>query len=270
MECENPECPHRNSLRRRLLRSASEGVLLQGRWYCCPDCFERAVTTEFTTLLKLRDEPLSHLHRVPLGLLLLGRGVITDAQLKSALAIQRESRAGRLGRVLVNNGIVSAQEVSTALAAQWGCAVFPVERDLYRGCSQLLPFALIESSRLVPVHYHDGTQMLFVAFAEDIDHTALYSIEHQLGARTQACVITESAMEEAMEDIRTQSRPSEIVFETLWDPYEIARTVRDYSVALCAEELVLARPRRFLWVRLRGSGRSHDLLFRLPSATPDE
>ena len=71
------------------------------RWYCCPDCFEYAVTAEFTVLLKLRDEPLSHLHRVPLGLLLLGRGVITNAQLKSALAIQRESRAGRLGRVLV-------------------------------------------------------------------------------------------------------------------------------------------------------------------------
>lgn len=77
-------------------------------------------------------------------------------------------------------------------------------------------------------------------------------------------------MEQALEDIRAQSRPSEIVFETLWDPYEIARTVRDYSLALGAEELVLARPRRFLWVRLRGSGRSHDLLFRLPSAAPDE
>lgn len=268
MECESPECPHRSSIRRRFLRSASEGVLLQGRWYCCPDCFEHAVTAAFGALLKLRDEPLSHLHRVPLGLLLLGRGVITDAQLKSALAMQRESRSGRLGHVLVNSGIVSAQDISTALAAQRGCAVFPVERDRYRDCCQLLPFALLESSRMVPVHYHDGTQTLFVAFAEDIDHTAVYSIEHQLGARTQACVITESAMEQALDDIRVQPRPSEIVFETLWDPYEIARTVRDYSLALSAEELVLARPRRFLWVRLRGSGRCHDLLFRLPPGTP--
>lgn len=123
---------------------------------------------------------------------------------------------------------------------------------------------------MVPVHYYDGTQMLFVAFAEDIDHTALYSIEHQLGAPTQACVITESAMEQALDDIRAQSRPSEIVFETLWHPYEIAGTVRDYSLALGAEELVLATPRRFLWVRLRGSGRSHDLLFRMPSDSPND
>lgn len=270
MECENPECSLRNSLR-RLLRGASEGVLLQGRWYCSLDCFEQAVTQEFATLLKMRDEPLLRIHRVPLGLLLLGRGVITDEQLKFALAAQRETGSERLGRLLVSLGVVSAHDVSTALAAQWGCGVFPIERDnRYRDCSQLLPFALIESSRMIPVHYHNSGQLLFVAFAEDIDHTALYSVERQLGARTEPCVITESAMEQALDDIRTRARPSEIVFETLWDPREIARTVRDHSLALGAEELVLARPRRFLWVRLRAAGMSHDLLFRLPGNTPEE
>lgn len=271
MECENPECPFRKSLRRRLLRGASEGVLLQGRWYCSLDCFEQAVTQEFASLLKLRDEPLLRIHRVPLGLLLVGRGVITGEQLKSALAAQRESGSQRLGRLLVNLGVASAQDVSTALAAQWGCGVFPIDRDTrYRDCSQLLPFALIESSRMIPVHYHNPSQMLFVAFADDIDHTALYSVERQLGARTEPCVITESAMEQALEDIRTRERPSEIVFETLWEPSEIARTVRDYSLAFGAEELVLARPRRFLWVRLRAAGMSHDLLFRLPGKIAEE
>jgi hypothetical protein len=45
----------------------------------------------------------------------------------------------------------------------------------------------------------------------------------------------------------------------------MARTIRDYAVKLNADELILARPRRFLWVRLRASGRSWDLLFRLPA-----
>jgi len=271
LECENSDCPHRNSLRRILLRGSSEGVFLQGRWYCCLDCFEQAIAVEFAGLLKLRDEPLSRIHRIPLGLLLLGRGVISDEQLKSALAAQRQSGSGRLGRLLVSLGAASAQDISTALAAQWGCGVFPIERNSrYRDCSQLLPLALIESSRLIPVHYHDNSQLLFVAFADDIDHTALYSIERQLGARTEPCVITEAAMEQALHEVRSISRPSEIVFDTLWDPGEMARTVRDYSLALGADELFLARPRRFLWVRLRSQGRSHDLLFRLPPPFPEE
>jgi hypothetical protein len=271
LECENTDCPHRNSLRRILLRGSGEGVFLQGRWYCCLDCFEQAITAEFAGLLKLRDEPLSRIHRVPLGLLLLGRGVINDQQLKSALAVQRQSGTGRLGRLLMDLGAASAQDVSTALAAQWGCGVFPIERNKrYRDCSQLLPLALIESARLIPVHYHDESQLLFVAFADDIDHTALYSIERQLGARTEPCVITESAMDLALHQVRSESRPSEIVFETLWDPAEMARTVRDYSLALGADELFLARPRRFLWVRLRSGGRSHDLLFRLPPQSLEE
>ncbi len=93
VECENPECPFRNSLRRRLLGSTSEGVLMQGRWYCSADCFEQAITQEFARLVELRDEPLLRIHRVPLGLLLLGRRVITDEQLKTYLAAQRESSA---------------------------------------------------------------------------------------------------------------------------------------------------------------------------------
>ncbi len=266
MDCENLNCPFRSPLRRILRRGKNEGVLLQGRWYCCLDCFEDAITGVFNGLLKLSDEPLPRLHRVPLGLLLLGRGVITDSQLKSALQAQRDSGSGRLGRWLIRLGVASAQDVSAALASQWGCGVFPLERDQrYRECSQMLPFALLESSHMIPVHYLPASQLLFVAFSEDIDHTALYAVERLIGGHTEPCIVTEAAMERALEEIRNVSRPAEIVFETLWDAPEMARTVRDYAVKLNADELILARPRRFLWVRLRASGRSWDLLFRLPA-----
>lgn len=265
MECENQNCPFRNPLRKILHGRSRGGVFLQGRWYCSLDCFEEAIADVFAGLLHLPDEPLPRLHRVPLGLLLLGRGVINEEQLKSALHVQRESGNERLGRWLVRLGIASAQEVSAALAAQWGCGVFPLERDRrYRECSQMIPFTLLESSRMLPVHYVPYSQLLFLGFSEDIDHTTTYSIERLLGNKTEACVVTEEAMNEAMEEIRAVSRPAEIVFETIWDAPAMARTVRDYALKLGADELILARPRRFLWVRLRASGRSWDLLFRLP------
>jgi len=267
LECENPECPFRSPLRKFLLRRSNQGVLLQGHWYCSLDCFEQAITGVFTELIKLPDEPLQRDHRVPLGLLLLGRGVISEEELKIALRAQREEGGLRLGRLMIRLGIASSQDVSTALAAQWGCAVFPLERDQrFRDCSHLIPLALQESSRMLPVHYHAEGRWLFLGFSEDIDHTAVYAIERLLDSRTEPCVVSEAAMARAMDEIRETSRPGEIVFETLWNAPEMARTIRDYAVKLGAEELLLARPRRFLWVRLRASGRAWDLLFRLPPA----
>ncbi|MBZ5503172.1 MAG: hypothetical protein LAN59_13200 [Acidobacteriia bacterium] len=266
MECQNPRCRRRKFLRRFLRPGESESVVLQGRWYCSLECFEQAITDVFARLIKLPDEPLPRTHRVPLGLLLLGRGLITDAQLKSALRAQRESGTDRLGRWLVRLGIASAQDVSAALAAQWGCALFPLERDRrYRECGGMIPLALLESSRMIPVHYVASSQSLFLAFSEDIDRTALYSIEQLVGARTEVCVATEAALDHALEDLRAMSRPSEVVFDRIWDPGEMARAVRGYALKLGADELLLARPRKFLWIRMRSSGRAWDLLFRSPA-----
>jgi hypothetical protein len=267
LECENPECQFRNPLRKFLQRRNRQGVLLQGRWYCSLDCFEHAINAVYADLIKTPEQPLSRSNRIPIGLLLLGRGIINEQQLKAALMAQKENGAGRLGRWLIRLGIASNQDVSTALAAQWGCGFFPLEGDKrYRECSQMLPLALLESSRMLPVHYLAGQQLLFLAFAEDIDRTTIYSIERLLASRTEPCVVSESAMDEALEEIRGISRPEEIVFDSFFSASETARTIRDYAVKLGADELTFARPRRFLWVRLRAAGRDWDLMFRLPSA----
>jgi Type II secretion system (T2SS), protein E, N-terminal domain len=265
VNCENPSCPYRRSFRRLFQSSKEQGVLLQGHWYCSLDCFEAAVTNIFDNLLKAPDEPLKRSHRVPIGLLLLGRGLIDGDQLKLALQSQRSSGGGRLGYWLVRLGMVSGVDVSTALAAQWGCTLFPLESDgRYQQCSRMVPFALLESCKMLPVHYIETSQLLFVAFSEAIDHTALYAIEQLLGGRTEPCVVTEAAMEESLERVRSHSRPSQIVFEASRGAREMAGTVRDYAVKLGAESLALARPRRFLWVRLRAGANDWDLLFRVP------
>ncbi|MGH9757861.1 MAG: hypothetical protein ACRD4M_08995 [Candidatus Acidiferrales bacterium] len=269
LQCENRECPYRNSWR-RLLRNRKEGVFLQGRWFCSLDCFEHAIEDVFTGLIQLPDEPLKRMHRIPLGLLLLGRGVIDESQLKAALETQRREGADRLGQWFIRLGIISAQEISAALALQWGCGVFPLEQDRrFRECAQMVPLVLMESSRMLPVHYGAENRTLYLAFSEDIDHTAIYSIERLLGGRTEPCVVTDKAMQEAMNEIRGDSRPGEIVFEKRWTAPEMAHTIRDYAVKLGADELRLARPRQFLWARLNAAGHSLDLLFRLPPRTAE-
>jgi len=117
---------------------------------------------------------------------------------------------------------------------------------------------------MLPVHYLTESQSLYLAFSQDIDHTTIYAIERLLGGRTHPCVVTERDMERAMDELRSSTRPEEIVFEKHWNPAEMARTIRDYALKLGAEELRLARPRRFLWARLTAVGRPWDILFRLP------
>lgn len=265
LRCENVECTARGFWQ-KLARGRNGGVFLQGRWYCSLDCFEQAITRVFAGMIRLGDEPAARPHRVPIGLLLLGRGVIDQEQLKRALRVQRENGGERLGSWLVRSGIASAQEVSAALAVQWGCGVFPLESDQrYLEFSGMLPLALLESSRMLPVRYVNEGRLLFLAFADEIDHSAIYAVERLLGSHTKACVVSDGAMDQAMDKIRREERPSEIVFETMWDAREIARTIREYAVKLGAEELIMARPRRFLWVRLKAAHGPWDLMFRLPA-----
>lgn len=263
-ECENAECTAQGFWR-NLARTRHGGVFLQGRWYCSLNCFEQAIAQVFAGLIRLADEPIARAHRIPIGLLLLGRGAIDEEQLKRALQAQRETGSERLGRSLVRLGIASAQDVSTALAAQWGCAVFPLEGDQrYLEFSGMLPRALLESSRMLPVRYVSESQQLFLAFSDDIDHSAIYAIERLLGSHTKPCVVSDAAMDQAMGKIRLVERRSEVVFESMCEAPKIARTIREYAVKLGAEELIMARPRNFLWVRLKAEDGPWDLLFRLP------
>jgi type IV pilus assembly protein PilB len=54
-----------------------------------------------------------------LGEILVGHQWVTDGQLKQAMEIQRQSNA-RLGRILVEMGAISEQQLSQGLAEQWG------------------------------------------------------------------------------------------------------------------------------------------------------
>ena len=55
----------------------------------------------------------------PIGEILLSHNVITIDQLRQALEVQRQSK-GRLGRVLVEMGVITERQLARAVAQQWG------------------------------------------------------------------------------------------------------------------------------------------------------
>jgi hypothetical protein len=235
---------------------------LQGRWYCGPDCFERAAQEAFLQLLPEQDSAQKKPYRIPIGLLLLSRGVINDAQLKLALTMQRERGFGRIGKFLQEIHATSEKDIASGLAAQWGCSVYPLDRAReFRQCASLLPLALLEASHMLPVHYLRPQQTLYLAFIEGIDRRVLYAVEQMLHMRTIPCVATESAMFEALDELHKIGDAPTTVFESRIEPQEMARTTRSYAWQVGAKEVWIARSGRFFWIRMQTAGERKDILF---------
>lgn len=259
--CENPACRQPRGLWSSWLRK-DEGLCLQGLWYCSPECFEDAAKSAFFRLLPGAEESPKRHHRIPIGLLLLSRGTISNEQLKRALLLQREKGSGKIGQFLQEIQAASEQDITEGLAAQWGCPVYPLgkARDFLQ-CAPLLPLTLLEAGHMLPVHYLRLQQTLFMAFVEGVDRTALYAVEQMLHLRTVPCIVSESELSGAFESFRPLATSPTAVFETPSEPLEMARTTRSYACQVGAKNVWLARSGRFIWIRMETQEEYKDILF---------
>jgi len=264
--CDNAACTQRGLLGSIRLRD-EQGIGLQGRWYCSAPCFEHAVLDEFGRLLGAPVAAGKKTHRIPIGLLMLSRGVINDLQLKRALALQKEKGAGRIGEVLRSINAVTDEDIAAGLATQWGCPVYPLDRArefLY--CATLLPRELLENGRMLPVHHTRLAETLHVGFTEGVDHTVLYAVEQMLHLKTVPCIVSESALRKAFEQLQGRTTAAATVFDSVLDVREMARTTRSYASQLSAQDVKMARTGAFIWIRLHSGPSSKDILFQ--AATP--
>jgi hypothetical protein len=262
--CAHVRCRERGT-RLGALRWRSMGVYLDEKWYCSARCLLPALERSILELVPAAETPAARGHRVPLGLLLLTRGVITEEQLRQALAQQKERGEGRIGDWLRRMGAASEQDITRALATQWGCPVFPLERDPgYRQCAGLVPLTLSQTHRLLPVFYSADHSLLYVAFTSGVDHALLYGIERMLGCRTVPCIVSESAYAAALADLESTAVPEETIFDSVYDPFEIAHAACSFTERLGAQALQLARVGRSVWVRFLCHSGARDLLFHLP------
>ncbi|HEY2461207.1 MAG TPA: hypothetical protein VGI16_10370 [Candidatus Acidoferrum sp.] len=203
-------------------------------------------------------------YRLPLGLLLINRGVISHEQLREAIRLQREAGSGRIGSWLSQMGLLSEQQLTASLAQQWGCPVFPANNlSNLQIWHDLLPLTLLESARAFPAHISGDGRVVHLAFGERLDHTLLYAVEKMLDCRTFACVLPESTISALLDEMRGRSEKTEACFDTMRDPREMAGTVCNYAVELQANRLAVARGTAHVWARFYRKNATRDLLFRI-------
>lgn len=246
---------------------------LEGRSYCKQGCWEEAATREFQRLLSRARAGNPVPHRMPLGLLLLSQGSLTDVQLRHALELQRESGSGRLGDWLIELGYVPEEKVTAALSMQWGCPVYPMQSGNISVATEFLPKTLMETGRVVPLHVQADQKVAYLAFLDRVDYTLLYSIERMTGYRTMPCVASPSRLRQTLVKLRSSSRTREVVFDAAMAAVDMARIARNYGDAVGARDVSIARCAEFIWVRCSRASGATDLLFRagevMPSASLD-
>lgn len=261
--CENADCSSHGALWLRL-KYRSTGIRLDERWYCGAECLEGAITELFKGLVQATRPATVTTHRVPLGLSLLSKGIIDEEQLKIALHTQREAGSGRIGEWLRRLGFASERDITAEVAVQWGCPVFPLERERgFLECARLLPLRLLESARMIPVFMSRDRSLVYLAFSNRIDHTMLYGIERMLQCRTVPCVASDSSLAHALDEVRQITRPNQVSFDCDRNPQEMARATRGYATQLEAHEIRVGGFERDAWIRFFCAGEPRDLLFHL-------
>jgi hypothetical protein len=187
---------------------------------------------------------------------------------------------GKIGEWIEKLGFATEQEVTTALALQWGCPVASVFDPSTIPSLGGIPLPILEAFQMIPFNYAASTNTLCLAFGERVDHAALYAIEKMLACRTQPCVAGRKSVARQLDSMRQLPRPSEVEFGPMTDLAEMARIAASYTTRLTPEQVRLSRIGRFIWLRLdvgsnlRSGVRyklraiTTNLVFRLPTDSP--
>jgi hypothetical protein len=243
-----------------------EGIRMHGCWYCGSACFTTAAEERLSSLMSSGLAQSSHFSRMPLGLILIGRGWLTAAQLKEAIGEQKEA-GGRIGEVLTRHGFASEKQLAAGLATQWGCPVYSVPKHLVEVGIQI-PTTLMQLHSAIPLHFVGAKKLLLVGFVHGIEYGLLYSIEQMTGCQTRCCFVTQSdfllqmQQRELVQEQRGDEAPIEIKYETVQTPAEIAGILSSNAVDLKADEATIERCKGYFWARLKSVSKESDILFK--------
>ena len=259
--CSNPSCTSKSFVYAVSRRHV--GIRLFEQWFCGADCFEEGTRQKITELLSVRhNQDKAPVLRMPLGLLLLSRGVLTHEQVKTALD-QQKATGANFGDVVQELGFATEQHVTAAVAAQWACPVFSLgERQLPEEVR--VPKSLLELYGMLPVHFSEIGRKLMVGFVTRVQHHILYTIEQMASCSASPCFISASEYRRRVQSYAVAPAENELIFDRTTGTAEIAKLVRNYANQLGADQTRFGMCRDFLWVRLLGR-QEMDLLFRIPA-----
>ena len=139
---------------------------------------------------------MCHDHRL-IGEILVGREVVTPAQLAQALSVQKTGDTGFVGDILVRLGYVNEIDIVTALVIQCNFPYIAVTRYLVEpGILRLIPFDVARRNRLVPLDRIGN--ILSVVMQNPLDAALRQEMEDLTHCRIATFISTRSEIDLAL------------------------------------------------------------------------
>lgn len=133
-----------------------------------------------------------------LGDLLIEAGLLTDEQLRAALAEQKKW-GGRLGRTVVELGFVTESALAQVLARQLDLPSIDLDTaELPADAPRWLRLDLAERYLVFPLAFNQSTRTLTVASADPTNLEAVQAIEFATRLKVVTAVATATAIERAI------------------------------------------------------------------------
>ncbi|MEM7410906.1 MAG: ATPase, T2SS/T4P/T4SS family [Myxococcota bacterium] len=146
-----------------------------------------------------------------LGDLLVGAGLVTDDQLKIALAEQART-GSKLGQILVDLGIASDEAISQAVASQNGVEHYDLERVTFEPAAvRCVPEGVARRHILVPISLNKDK--LLVAMANPADIMAIDEIERTSDLYVESASASRSQILRALDRVYSSGARNESALE---------------------------------------------------------
>jgi hypothetical protein len=135
--------------------------------------------------------------KAKLGELLVKAGVITESQLRIALAQQRQ-HGGKLGEHLVRTNLVTEQQLAIAVAEQLGLVYNDCSHAHASEFSQFIPHIQADRLQVLPVRLDQATDTLVVAVSDPLDERVMMEVAALSGKRIEAEVAPKGILRQAI------------------------------------------------------------------------
>jgi general secretion pathway protein E len=153
----------------------------------------------------------------PLGELLFIRGLISEEDLKNALALQQE-RHEKLGRILVDLGYVAERDIVSTLSEQLDVPVFTGEYPAVPVEPTALPYRFLRAFRVLPAHLENN--VLTLVMADPLDTETQSAVRLRTGHDIRVFLAGESQIGEQLEKLYGGEESSEgKLIETLGEGF---------------------------------------------------
>ena len=232
----------------KLWRSRSAPIF-EGAWACSAECTAALVATALGREMDGRGSSAEgHRHRIPLGLLMLQKGWITQQQLRAAVEAQKSTGGGRLGHWLMRDHGISEQLIARAIALQWACPVLGMEFHDAEGLTAAVPRLFVDAFGALPLRVAAG-KILYLGYEDRLDPVLALAVERMTGLRVESGIVPESDFRPAHTRLLSARFPSVELLEAASEQV-LVQAIAKRLERVKPVEAKMVRVHDCLWLRM--------------------